>query len=162
MGCVLSSADVANRNWMSIDPGLQGTGWALWHERTAIAAGIVRARVQGTVPLRAWDIALQIQSLTVTHSASFTACEWPRLMSEVTARRGDLVKLTFVVGVLCGATAPLPFLQVEVAAWKGQLSKAITEKRIRRFLGDDTCEKLKLKSHMWDAVGIGLYLIGRF
>lgn len=95
--------------------------------------------------------------------------EWPSFFASAVghaaAARGDLVKLTFGAGFVCGQLRrefgcliePIP-----VNDWKGQLPKSVVIGRIRKILGKDACRKLGIKSHAWDAVGIGLYAKGHF
>jgi hypothetical protein len=74
------------------------------------------------------------------------------------ARKGDLVKLTWFVGLLCGMFYPIPTELIEVNKWKGQLPKEVVERRIKKI--DPAYHNLK--SHSYDAVGIGLYVKGEF
>jgi hypothetical protein len=152
--------------WLAVDPGLQGTGWALWKGKTLQDAGIINAPRKGTTAERAWAIASKIGKLARSNRCEVMAVEWPAFHGgtaggEMVARRGDLVKLSFLVGVLCGAAQPVPFLQVEIHAWKGQLPKEVVADRVVDRLGAGTVVVLGLKDHMYDAVGIGLYLLGR-
>ena len=78
------------------------------------------------------------------------------------AKRGDLVTLSFFIGFLAGRLAPVPFIPIEVNRWKGQLSKKNVEQRIKNKLGEQVCDTLGIKTHAWDAVGIGLYCKGYF
>jgi hypothetical protein len=93
------------------------------------------------------------------------ACEWPKLFEseagQAAARRGDLVKLAFVVGRIAELTAQMGFMFtiIPVNNWKGTMDKGQVERRIARIVGP---ESTTFKSHVWDAVGIGLYYRGLF
>ena len=80
----------------------------------------------------------------------------------MTAARGDLQKLTFLVGNYAALTwrYGIAFYPWLVNDWKGQMSKIAVEKAIKRRLHD--IEILGVDSHMWDAIGIGLHAQGHF
>jgi len=156
---------------LSIDPGINGTGWALWRNQTLKKAGIIRVAKRGMDwREKSLEVAREVSVLVATHRVAAVACEYPEYMQsqkgEMVARRGDLVKLAFLTGVIAGRCCPLDAAMVPVHMWKGQLSKENVERRIRRILtreeGYDICGLLDLKSHMWDAVGVGLFMQGRF
>lgn len=95
--------------------------------------------------------------------------EWPTFfdsgVGHAVARRGDLGKLTFGAGYICGALGECFGCQtvpVTVNEWKGQLPKAVVTERIKHLLGKNKCQRLGITSHAWDAVGIGLYAKGCF
>lgn len=97
-------------------------------------------------------------------------CEYPMFMPTAagirTARRGDLVKLAHAVGVLhCHLTAAWGSCElVPVPKWKGQASKDVINRRIFKILSGDEKNDTGLsldRSHDWDAVGIGLWALGR-
>ena len=90
---------------------------------------------------------------------------------QTTASSGSLVKLAMAAGAEMAAINCIPpdrcFIRslVTVNAWKGQMSKEAVQHRIRKVMNlgnpkGDRCEKFR--SHVWDAVGIGLYWQGRF
>ena len=79
------------------------------------------------------------------------------------AARGDLVKLSIFVGMLCYRArllvGPENVFFVPVNQWKGQLSKELVELRIKKFYASRNFHA-KFTSHEWDAVGIGLHVLG--
>jgi hypothetical protein len=81
---------------------------------------------------------------------------------EMCAARGDLQKLTFSVGVLaeCCFNRNIDFVPILVSEWKGQLPKKIVNERILQILGPVACREFD--THIWDAVGIGLFAKGHF
>ena len=83
--------------------------------------------------------------------------EYPMVMSQQIALSGNLTKLAWGVGVICGALLPLKMTLVEVKKWKGQLPKEIVAKRI-----DKRLPGLNIESHAYDAIGIGLFMKGEF
>ena len=157
---------------LSIDPGLNGTGWALWGDRRLRAVGIITARRNASsrtsVPfeVRAHQIACEVVALTLAHLAQDVIVEYPSYfessLGQTVARSGDLLKLTTLVGIISGRVHPLPCVLVPVNTWKGQLPKSIVEKRVKRIIGLEKFNRLRVRSHAIDAVGIGLWSLGRF
>lgn len=90
-------------------------------------------------------------------------CETPEyfdtLKGNVAAKADSLVKLTTLYGRFWQIAVDFNCLFGTILAktWKGQLNKLQTANRIEKILG-----KTFATSHETDAVGIGLYLMGRF
>jgi hypothetical protein len=79
----------------------------------------------------------------------------------IAASKGDTLKLAFLVG--CYSIA-LRKRDIDVhlvipQRWKGQLPKDVVISRVRRELGDELCQQMNIRSHAWDAVGLGLWAI---
>lgn len=164
------------RSLLALDPGLQGTGYAMWKSRSRAEHHARRWAPDqvGVISPRGpdidwWERALMIAELI----ALLRYSERTRIVCEFTEyhqaahrvmawKTGDLQKLTFLSGVIFAVTRPNPFLPVVTSGWKGQLSKRLVEDRIRKRLGQQTCERLGIKTHAWDATGIGLWALGRF
>ena len=93
--------------------------------------------------------------------------EYPMIMQSpggtASSRRGDLVKLAIAAGQLArtfsGPPLTEPVRWVEIGMWKGQMSKHATLMRVQRKMGENY---RPFRSHEIDAVGIGLYVLGRF
>jgi len=78
-----------------------------------------------------------------------------------------LVKLAACAGGLVAIASSLgaEIIPVEISAWKGQLPKKVTERRIRRVLARREAGEAVLEGHSEhaiDAVGIGLFCRGEF
>jgi len=90
-------------------------------------------------------------------------CEFPQYQESAGRsmgwRTGDLQRLTFLTGVFAARLHPAEFYPVVPSQWKGQLPKSIVEDRIRTRLGAAVCRRLKIRTHAWDAVGIGLWAL---
>ena len=156
---------------LAIDPGLNGTGWAMWHPPRSpapTAAGVLRKRFDNYVVTANW-LADELQKVINRRKVGMiVTCEFPEYQTGATRTmgwmRGDLQKLTYLVGVLSrmvhdqGAV----FEPVPVSQWKGQLPKDIVIDRIQHALGARTCTKLGITTHAWDATGIGLWRLGVF
>ena len=143
---------------ITIDPGLTGTGYAIWDKKWEL----MRYGILNPPPLswenKAYAIAGKISELCGTYGVNEGAIEFPAFFQSAggatVAASGALVKLTMLVGIICGTVDFKPIL-VEVRDWKGQLPKDVIIKRIKRILPN-----CKAKSHDWDAIGIGLHLKG--
>lgn len=148
---------------MSIDPGISGTGWCIWEKEDPKQFGII------TAPSKLeWQQKGKLIANTILHEVSkydvkFVYCEMPAYHQSmgglVTARSGALVKLSYLVGLISGAILPMDMGLIAVRDWKGQLPKDVMNKRIEEILGKTKCKQFK--SHIWDAVGVGLYVQGR-
>lgn len=175
----------------SVDPGLMGTGWAFWEETVGepLAVGVINSC--STLNNASWidrglDITIQLNSAIFncitkhrfgdtktdprfdTEKRTITVLsEYPQFQGSAkgyaATTKGDIYKLATLVGMFGARTIETPFRFeiVEVSVWKGQLPKDIVEKRIRRILGEDACTRLGIKTHAWDAVGIGLWKRGQ-
>jgi hypothetical protein len=163
---------------LSLDPGLTGTGWAFWRtpERPC-AVGVFKAGGKAEWYIRAQILADQIEALCFSHEK---LGEWTSIVAEFTEyhvaatsnmgwRTGDLQRLTFLCGVFAGRVHPRKFLPVTTSGWKGQLPKDVAAKRVEKIIGQKVCHRLGLPeikrrsdTHAWDAVGIGLWALGRF
>lgn len=159
---------------LSIDPGLGGTGIAVW-DRYSWSASIVRGPTTSFNVFdksRSDNLSDRIDNIlgqfyTLLSSASEVHMEYPEYFDDLggnrTAKRGDLVKLTFVAGAIfgccysCGVKVKL----YKPTTWKGQLTKDQVEIKIRHIL-EGKCDLSGVKSHSWDAIGIGLFGQGKF
>ena len=149
---------------LTVDPGVS-IGWALWKPGTKLPlrTGIAPATVsrEGSYQTRSLAAVSYLQhALTYDwRCIGLVWIEWPQFFGfNATAARGDLVKLAFSVGCLArmiDAFGGIRIHFVKVHEWKGQLSKATIQRRIRKILGDGVCKEFK--DDIWDAVGIGLW-----
>lgn len=82
----------------------------------------------------------------------------------------DIIRLAVLVGALCQHWTQVGSIVrlIEPADWKGQTPKDVTEKRCRAILTESEFRVIdlpgaKTKQHnVWDAIGIGLWSIGRY
>ena len=159
----------SNRRIMSIDPGVDGTGYAIWDDDDR---GIPAAHGVLTTPklfkgkkyswgVRATDMAAQVSGLCSQWNVGTVWVEWPSdfegARGNAAAKEGSVIKLAALTGmiwIMCIRHAFASVVPVDVTAWKGQLPKAAVIARIKRATGK------AYKSHAADAVGIGLYMKG--
>ena len=100
--------------------------------------------------------------------------EWPQLRSDAVsyaaAAKGDLQMLTMMAGACIAYLHEMLEINCRCnlltpSEWKGQLSKANTQKRLERFFGSPLrCNRKyggsKVITHAVDAVGVGLHAMG--
>lgn len=162
---------------VAIDPGVSA-GVAVFDKdsKTLVRATVVKGRG------RAWeerviDVACRMQEVIeafdcpeIGDNVRRVLCEYPAFMPTPggikIAKRGDLVKLAHAVGVIHSRiTSVFGTLElVPVSKWKGQVSKEVINNRIARIIPALEREKSGMsvsRSHDWDAVGIGLWALGR-
>ena len=143
---------------LSIDPGLKSVGWAYWEGRELKRCGLSRTKET--------DVSKQARAhwrnIEIYHDAE-------RRVSEMMVWRGkqaksspaDLLKLNIIAGHLATEwLAP--------SEWKNYVPKAVHQPRIlaklsaeeRAVLAGCKCPP-SLLHNVIDAVGIGLYCLGR-
>jgi len=155
---------------LAIDPGLQ-MGYAYFPEgkKYPTRAGLIKPEARGEdFFVQLHSTIAQFASLLMKFSPRDTAVEWPSYFGSLGGRAaagsGSLVKLAFGIGKLAQISEAYGsnFVPVPVNKWKGQLSKKIVEKRIRKILPAARLKKLKPEKDVWDAIGIGLFMRGLF
>src|SRR6266540_651688 len=157
---------------LSIDPGLGGTGWAIWRGQVELKlhmAGVITASKRSeNFVIRADDIATQLHQMTQRHGGNHLTeykaiCEFPDFQDSGVRsmgwRSGDLQKLTYLVGVLAATLYCDEFIPVKPHRWKGQLPKRVVEARLLKKIGAARCAVLGIKTHACDTVGIGQWWI---
>jgi len=166
---------------ISIDPGLEGTGLAIWSSygtendwRTMEPPTKVMNDIRSmhyTWEYRLIDICKQIDfeyaKICARGAVTHTYIEWPHYrtdpVGQTATARGDIYKLSALIGaimqVASGKYDSMIGL-IPVLDWKGQLPKPVVAKRCMELIDYKRHEKLAITSHGWDAVGIGLYAKG--
>ena len=158
---------------VAIDPGVSA-GVAVFdkHSKRLVSAIVVKGRGR-TWEERVCDVARQVGRIVeefdcpeVGNSIARMVCEYPAFMPTLggikIAKRGDLVKLAHAVGVLHGMFNHMEM--VPVRNWKGQASKDVINNRTVRVVSASERKAAGMsvdRSHDWDAVGIGLWALGR-
>jgi len=143
---------------LTIDPGLKVVGWAYWEARELVCCGLSRTK------------RTELNDQAQEHRFNL-ASFWPadRRVCEQMVWRGknaksgpaDLLKINIIAGRLADEwVTPLQ--------WKGMVAKEIDHPRILAKLGEhelkivtETKVPASLRHNMIDAVGIGLYVLGR-
>ncbi len=110
---------------------------------------------------------------TLAHRHAFTelVIELPQVYTRSLSKGdpNDLITLALTVGAisaLCGSIGAHTVLY-RPSEWKGQVSKNVTEARARKRLTEVELKRIelpkaaKLKTDVWDAIGIGLHFLRR-
>lgn len=162
---------------LAVDPGIRGCGCALFEERKLIAASYVaNPEKTGNTAEAAVSMAHAIRAWADTYWVDEMALEWPRIYA-TRIRRGltkedpnDLLALTAVDSALLMRLRAGKVACYAPPDWKGQMKKEPCHARVADRLSDTEWKVLKaadeeagsLAHNVWDAVGIGLFHVGRF
>jgi Holliday junction resolvasome RuvABC endonuclease subunit len=161
--------DAAVPNVLSVDPGLSGTGFAVWsgiHWKrlvNPIETGVLTYDdTSETWSRRGRRYFDALTELCQRHDVGNVFVEWPNYRptaaGQMVAGSGDLGKLFFAASLAMIVPIVRGFdgLPVPVVTWKGQLTKQAVISRIKTKIG------VEYTSHDADAVGIGLWAKGFF
>lgn len=163
-------------NFVTIDPGLGGTGWALWSRESF--SRLVPPHSSGSIELpssmddwpwqrRATQLAGLLWQVLSCRAVGELYIEEPAFHESghgiAAARSGDLIKLAVTAGILVGAgcgagNPPLTPIMVPISSWKGSVSKDIIAQRVMKRLPN--WKPSTKTTHEMDAVGIGLFVKG--
>jgi len=153
---------------LSIDPGVR-TAAALWYEGQLVHAQLFGG--EGGQVHTCLEPVPAIVHVANTLALDTVVIEKPKIY-DAQHQKGDqrdIVDLAVLVGALTQALAPYTqaILHVEPWQWKGQTPKSVTEARARAALSSDELAAVdlpraeKLQHNVWDAIGIGLWRLGR-
>lgn len=151
---------------MAIDPGLTGTGVAIWKEKKIpVLADVINSRgaLSNDWIDRVSAIAQRVADLAMEYQVREIVCEMMEMHQSARAqmmwKAGDFQRTLFLIGAIYGMTEPyvVDFTVTPPSEWKGQLPKSVTINRVKKVLGPNVCIRLGIEKHAWDAVGIGLW-----
>lgn len=165
---------------IAIDPGVNATAFAVFtcaHAKLVYAGMSVRAKACHTLGSLARVHSLTVANLCEEFDVSRVVVEEMRhypgggkARHVKDAQAGDLLHLAFIGGALACAFGDAPIRTVPALEWKGSVPKEITQRRVLATLAADEREVLDgaligfakgLQHNIFDAVGIGLYSLGR-
>ncbi|QDE69473.1 hypothetical protein BHS09_22205 [Myxococcus xanthus] len=143
---------------MPTNPERKARGLAAWSHMAGAVAAFVSSLLE---PLRAAGVAV---SVTV-------ASECPQVYTAGKSKGdpNDLIELAGVVGRVAGGLGAANEHSFLPREWKGTLDGDVMVERIKARLGERPHEHLRVqlpraqdKHHnVWDAIGIGLHVVGR-
>lgn len=157
------------RQLLAIDPGLNSLGWAYWAplrhpSLVPDRVGLIKAPRKLDLAARAVWIARSLEDECTMENRGQRfdiVSEFPAYHgSPMGWQTGDLQKLTFLVGVLAGFFDFAKFTPVTPGEWKGQLPKSVVIQRLQKRFGPGATRDWE--KDVWDAVGIGLWKLGKF
>lgn len=155
---------------LAVDPGIN-LGWAFWPEgkKYPTQCGVIKPHKKfEDFSVSMHSTIHQFGKIVLRLKPKYVVCEWPQSFTSVGGRAaagaGSIIKLAFGIGqvALVAIVCKAKFISVPVAQWKGNLSKQIVIKRIKKRLPESRIEYLEPESHAWDAIGIGLFCKGLF
>lgn len=141
-------------NWLTIDPGISGTGWAEFVDNKLEEWGIITSN-KGHWTRKSKHICSKLY--LVMGYADHIFIEWPSFQTVAAQNTGSIIKLAYFIGKLtsrCEILENIPYTLIPVSQWKGQLPKEVTQKRAEKFF-----KRKGFHSHAADAVALGAYLI---
>jgi len=154
---------------LAVDPGVGGTGWALFINDELKQVGCCSPKS----PRASWvkrqaDVVRQLSLCVNTSVTGTLVIECPELQTSAkgwaSARRGDLVKLALITGAIVHVFHSWDIELVTPFQWKGVLPKRITMSVVREEIPTAVQQRLRLSAypdHTWDAVAIGLWFLDR-
>lgn len=155
---------------IAIDPGLRCSGVAFFVngklERAFLARG---SKAAGT---QAWlDMAKAIKQECIEYAEidkfDELVLEFPQVYRSKYQKGdpNDLLQLAAVVGVIAATGFYTKINYFLPREWKGQVTKEITEARVKKKLSKEELGRIeltknkKLNTNIWDAIGIGIYYL---
>lgn len=164
----------------TIDPGVTGTGIALWEWKPWVThVPALPTLVQCVKPTAAMSstwfhkaqsvVSIVADVLDGLGTTTKTYIEEPQYFQshygQTAARDGALVKLCLLTGMLMQACPDVT--PIRVNQWKGNVPKTVIENRVRRLLlhiaktqGYAAPEMEHWTDHEFDAIGLGLHQQG--
>jgi Holliday junction resolvasome RuvABC endonuclease subunit len=152
---------------MAIDPGLRGTGVAIWQGKGPVPK-LTQVITSKGAESKDWidrvnRIAIQVADLCDEYHVRIIISEFMEMHQSARAqmmwKAGDFQRTLFLIGAIYGMVEAFTptFEVVPPSTWKGQLPKSVTINRVRKIIGARACRELGIETHAWDAVGIGLW-----
>lgn len=159
----MAKRDYEAIRFLAIDPGLSGTGLARFTHGRLEQVYAVNHTV-GDWTERLFEYTKSVFKVAEKYRVGACIIEYPSLFQTsggmTVARSGNLLKLTMLCGALFSVLELYNPELLPVNTWKGNLKKDVVRRRIKRLIptpGDFT-----LNSHTWDAVGMGMHVLGKF
>ena len=162
---------------VSYDPGVKVAGVALWDGNELTAAWLARGNDWGETALNA---CLSISEHVPRELVSTYVVEVPQVYTQRKQKGdpNDLIKVALNAGAFVGRALDsfdeaggekahlAQIVQYRPHQWKGQVPKDIAIKRFQKRLSVDELSRIEsapksLQHNVWDAVGLGLYYMGR-
>lgn len=157
---------------ISVDPGKFLCGLAVFQDGKLVHAKLVESsKAMGSGPA-VWVAMADAVKQTVEATELGVSTVVVEVMQVYKAGLqkgdpGDLIEVAGVSGAVCMA---FPWAKTHMgfkpAQWKGQLPKAVMEKRIKEALSTTEIGRITkcsaaLRHNVWDGIGIGLKALGR-
>lgn len=154
---------------IGVDPGIRGTGVALFDREDKYPIATVSLEPEPTDPWdkRAYHIVTSFETFVLKHRPVECYIEQPVFFFQTqrglqAAHSGDLVKLSMLAGMLFWVALynNIEVYTVEPVEWKGRSNKEKSHTLIHKtlpYLHQAPGIKRKLSEHEMDAIGLALY-----
>ena len=151
---------------LTVDPGMEGTGWAYWTLRGAIIpedTGVLKTTVDRKLTImRMLDLSRKFADVLKRWTPRVVVLEGVSLWSgskrsQTAAAGGATFKLATLLGIYmqsCDTHGILAVHVIDPRAWTGNLNEEQVVRRVALATGES------YQQHAADAVGIGLAMTG--
>lgn len=155
---------------ISIDPGINGCGMACF-----VGGGLAKAHYVKTIAedkhapiaVRAFAMAKAVFPTSISPGDDTLVLEYPQIYRGRRANNpNDLLTLALVDGMIAGLFGKTPVCYLP-HAWKGSVNPDVCVERVKVSLSASETPRVvpcakSLQHNVWDAIGIGLFHLGRF
>jgi hypothetical protein len=156
------------KRWISVDPGVTGTGIAIWKGSTLKESYAIAPRGKSWKE-KVEDLVFRFGDEEDLPGVDALVYEMPFIdfqsseRSMISAAKQDVVKLFIATGMLVGAFiswSPNAFIApVPVQRWKGQIPKIVHQKRLQKRFARLGLKPSTNTTHEADAIGLGLFVL---
>lgn len=156
---------------LSVDPGLRVSGYAIWLGNTLQSAGLATDSKTLMGPMAWREMASALLLIVLNKRIDNLFIEIPQVYTASRSKGdpNDLIQIAGVAGAITSAIySPMSTAYgVKPREWKGCVEKSVTENRVRKKLSNAELKTIKfptaksLHHNVFDAIGIGLYHLGR-
>lgn len=153
--------------YMTVDPGLSGTGLAVWvpdSDQPLLTKSLsLNSKLEHYKRSRSYKRLFAEFIDYETKGIEVCYIEWPRMFESagghMSSAKGDIHKLVFLVSCFANACweRGIEYRELPVNDWKGTMSKEMVAERVADRL---LCDPKEYPNHVMDAVGMGLYVKG--
>lgn len=144
--------------------------WAYWHNSVLFSCGLATTKPNAFLGDAAYDIVHQIPVYRGDTVVVEQMVHYPgQRGAKADATANDLLDLQAIGGYVAGYFK-CPVKWIPAREWKGQVPKTVTRSRVIKTLSDGENYRLagttakypkSLHHNLYDAVGLGLYALGR-
>jgi hypothetical protein len=158
------------KRWISVDPGIGGTGIAVWKGSTLKESFAISPRGKNWKD-KSEDLVFRLSDeIDLSDGAvSVLIYEMPFIdfqsseRSMISAAKQDVVKLCITAGMIAGSfLAWFPdanIFPIPVQRWKGQIPKIVHQKRLQKRFARLGLKPSTSTTHEADAIGLGLFVL---
>jgi hypothetical protein len=150
---------------VAFDPSLSCTGYALFVQGNLKKAGIVQTHAGTPWGKRLWDLMGTLPLKLSVERYDVRVMEWPQVYGLDTA--ASVLEVAAAGGAIASVYGG-EFVRVLPREWKGQVPKTAHNRRVLKVLSETELGYLEsvvtatsLRNNMIDAVGLGLWALGR-